>query len=325
MPSSSKLMRAVVCAQDGMRLECALPVPKPAAGEVLLRVRVAGICDTDLQLMRGYMGFRGVLGHEFVAIDPAGRRVTAEINNGCGACRFCINTTGDDPTAGARHCPNRTVMGIFNHDGAMADFVTAGTRNVHVIPDDIEDRAAVFIEPLAAALHAASQVRHLAGAPCAVLGDGKLGILCAWAFRDAGFPTTLVGKHPEKLALAGDGVETRLLAELDSKRSLWPLLVDATGAPTGLETALRLVEPLGTIILKTTVAAQHRVDLAPIVINEIQLMGSRCGPFAPAIAALGALRFPVQSLIQAEFSLDDAAAAFDAAARPGARKILIHT
>ena len=317
-------MRAVVCTPNGPALQTDRPIPRPSGlNEVRLKVRCAGICDTDLQLLRGYMGFQGVLGHEFVAEDPSGRRVTAEINHSCRQCDICH---GDETLTGqihARHCPNRSVMGILNQDGAMADFVIADTRNVHAIPDSLDDREAVFIEPLAAALHAANQAKALRLETCAVLGDGKLGILCAWAFRHAGFATTLVGKHPEKLALVGPNLPSCLVAEVESKRHCFALVVDATGSASGLPLALQLVRPCGAIVLKTTIAARHELDLAPLVVNEIHLIGSRCGPFPPAIAALQSKTFDVTRLIEAEFPLDNALEALGAAARPGARKILL--
>jgi threonine dehydrogenase-like Zn-dependent dehydrogenase len=283
---------------------------------VVLDVRLAGICDTDLQLARGYLGFRGILGHEFVGRSPDGRRVTAEINNACGACEAC--------QAGRRnHCPRRTVLGIVGHDGAMADRVVVPTANLHPIPDELSDREAVFIEPLAAALRVVQQVQVGPGTRAAVVGDGKLGLLCAWVLERAGAAVTWVGKHPEKLALAGGRIETLLLESVGDAARGFDLVVDATGSPSGLPTALGLVRTMGTIVLKTTVAGRYEVDLAPIVIDEVRVIGSRCGPFPEAIQALVERRFDVTRLIEAEYPLDDAEAAFEAARRPGARKVLL--
>jgi threonine dehydrogenase-like Zn-dependent dehydrogenase len=302
---------------DGhVRLRSDLAEPPTGVGEIVLSVRLAGICDTDLQLARGYMGFRGVPGHEFVAVTADGRRVTAEINAACHACPTC--------RAGRpRHCPNRTVLGILGRHGAMADRVAVPERNLHAIPDTIDDRRAVFIEPLAAALHATEQVDLSPGTRAAVLGDGKLGLLCAWAARDAGADVTWIGKHPAKLALAGDGVATCLLGDTARHARAFDVVVEATGSTNGLPTALDVVRPCGSVVLKTTIAAPHQLSLAPVVIDEVRVIGSRCGPFKPAIAALADGRFPVERLIEAEYPLADVEAAFAAAARPGARKILL--
>jgi threonine dehydrogenase-like Zn-dependent dehydrogenase len=283
----------------------------------VLRVRAVGICDTDLQLACGYMTFRGILGHEFVGERADGRRVAAEINAACHRCPTC--------RAGRpRHCPNRTVVGILNHDGAMAERVRVPLANLHEVPDAISDREAVFIEPLAAALHVAEQVPLGPGVRMAIVGDGKLGLLCAWAARLAGAVVSLVGKHPEKLALAGEDITTHTLDEAGHLGRDFDVVADCTGSPSGLSTALGLVRPCGTVVLKTTIAGTHDLSLAPIVIDEVQLVGSRCGPFPPAIEALARRSIDVRPLIGAEFTLDEAEAAFRAAAAPGAKKILMH-
>lgn len=193
------MMRGLIVDGNGVVLRRDLSQPRPGPGEVLLKVRLAGICDTDVQLSRGYMGFQGVLGHEFVAEDGDRVRYTAEINNACRDCPTC--------RAGrTNHCPGRTVLGILGHDGAFADWVTVPAVNLHRVPDAIDDRQAVFIEPLAAAFRIAEQVTIAPGMRLAVLGDGKLGLLCAWALRMTGAEVELVGKHREKLDLAGPGV-----------------------------------------------------------------------------------------------------------------------
>jgi threonine dehydrogenase-like Zn-dependent dehydrogenase len=310
-------MRGVWCEGGSVRLARDCPWPVPGAGEVVLRVRAAGICDTDLQLARGYMGFRGILGHEFVGETVDGRRVTAEINNACHACPTCASGMPG-------HCPNRTVLGILRHDGAMAEAVAVPERNLHPVPHAIPDREAVFIEPLAAAFQMVEQVGPGPGTRLAILGDGKLGLLCAWATRLSGSSVTLIGKHAEKLALAGEGIATERLEQAGDLRRGFDVVVDATGSKDGLATALGLVRPRGTVVLKTTVAGSHEVDLAPIVIDEIRLLGSRCGSFPRAITALGAGLIDVRPLIEAEFSLDDADAAFAAANRRGARKVILY-
>jgi threonine dehydrogenase-like Zn-dependent dehydrogenase len=309
-------MRGVHCDGSTIQLRRDLEPPVPAAGEVEIRVKVVGICDTDLQLAKGYMGFRGILGHEFVGLTEEGRRITAEINNPCLACPTC--------RAGlANHCPNRTVLGILGHDGAMADRVCVPRANLHAIPDAIEDRQAVFIEPLAAAFRIPEQVPIDASTRLTVVGDGKLGLLCAWVARGLGAEVSLVGKHPEKLALAGEDIRPILLAEARSIARSQDVVVDCTGSTGGLETALSLVRPCGTVVLKTTVAGPHETSLAPIVIDEVRVIGSRCGPFPKAIAALESRSIDVRPLIGAEFSLDRAEDAFRAAGERGARKVIL--
>lgn len=309
-------MRGVLCDGQSIHLRRDLPRPVAAPGEVLLRVRAAGICDTDLQLARGYMGFQGILGHEFVGETSEGLRVTAEINNSCHACPTCQHGQ-------AQHCPSRTVLGILRHDGAMADYVAVPGRNLHRVPDQIDDRRAIFIEPLAAAFRFIEQVEAGPGTRVAVVGDGKLGQLCARVAILSGASVTLVGKHPEKLALAGDEVATCLLDAIGPLGHPFDVVVDATGSPSGLPTALALVRPCGTVVLKTTVAGNHDLSLAPVVIDEVRIIGSRCGPFPRAIEALARGEVDVLPLIEAEFPLDDAEAAFLAAAGAGARKVIL--
>ncbi len=309
-------MRGVYCDGTAARLRRDLPEPEPRGDDVLLRVRAVGICDTDLQLARGYMGFRGLLGHEFVGQTDSGRRVTAEINAACHACPTC-------EAGRPGHCPHRTVLGILRHDGAMADWVRVPRRNLHDIPDALEDAEAVFVEPLAAAFRVAEQVALSPDVRLAVVGDGKLGLLCAWMARLEGARVDLIGKHPAKLALAGEGIATHTRDEAPSLGRPFDVVVDATGSPTGLPMALTLVRPCGTIVLKTTIAGTYATDLAPIVIDEVRIVGSRCGPFPRAIAALADRRIDVRALIGAEFSLDHAEEAFRAAAEPGARKVVM--
>jgi len=305
---------------DGIRLTLArdLPEPVPAAGEALVRVHLAGICRTDLEITRGYLGFRGTPGHEWVghvvaAADPGlvGARVVGEINFACGVCPTCRAGLG-------RHCPTRRVLGIVGADGAFADLVLLPARNLHRVPDSVPDRAAVFIEPLAAACEVLEQVPVAPGLRTVVLGDGKLGLLVAQVLAGAGADVTLAGHHAGKLERARRlGIATGpAVAGAD-------LLVDATGSPGGLAAALALVRPRGTIVLKTTVAGEHRLDLAPAVINEVTVVGSRCGPFAPALAALAGGRTSVAPLVDAVYPLDDAVGAFARAAEPGVLKVLI--
>jgi alcohol dehydrogenase len=305
---------------DGTRLTLARDVPDPvrAPGEALVRVHLAGICRTDLEITRGYFGFRGTPGHEWVgrveaADDPAlvGRRVVGEINLACGRCPTCTAGLG-------RHCPTRRVLGIVDADGAFADLLALPAANLHPVPVGVSDRAAAFTEPLAAAFEILEQVPSVAGQRAIVLGAGKLGILVAQVLAGAGAEVLVAGHHVAALERARRvGVATgRPEAGAD-------LVVDATGKPEGLAAALALVRPRGTVVLKTTVADQHRLDLAGAVVNEVTIVGSRCGPFRPALEALAAGRVAVEPLVDAVLSLDDGLAAFTRAAAPGALKILV--
>ena len=287
----------------------------------LVKVHLAGVCSTDLQILKGYMGFKGVPGHEFVGSvsegprDLVGKRVVGEINFACGKCDSCRRDL-------RRHCPNRAVMGILNADGAFAEYVSVPTANLHVVPDNVSDEEAVFTEPLAAAFEILTQIQLDQADDVLVLGDGKLGNLCAQVLRLTGAKITALGKHAEKLALIKKtGVRTIQLN--DWKPRLFDVVVEATGSATGLELALSAVRPRGALILKSTIAGNHQVSLAPIVINEINMIGSRCGPFPDALGALAAKQVCVTPLIEEIYTLNDGVAAVGHAARPGARKILI--
>jgi threonine dehydrogenase-like Zn-dependent dehydrogenase len=287
----------------------------------LIQVHLAGICSTDLQILKGYMDFKGVPGHEFVGSvidgpkDFVGKRVAGEINFGCGSCDACARDLG-------RHCARRSVMGILNADGAFAEYVLLPARNLHVVPESIDDEEAVFTEPLAAAFEILMQIQINPGDEVLVLGDGKLGNLCAQVLRLTGAKVTALGKHADKLALIKKaGVRTIRLD--DWERRLFDIVVEATGSASALELALSAVRPRGTLILKSTIAGIHQVSLATIVINEINLIGSRCGPFPDALNALAAKQVSVRPLIEATYSLSEAVAAIDHAAKAGTRKILL--
>jgi threonine dehydrogenase-like Zn-dependent dehydrogenase len=305
---------------DGARLQLASDLPEPGAGpeDAVVRVRLAGICRTDLEICRGYLGFRGTPGHEWVgqvvsAPDPAlvGARVVGEINFGCGACAWC--------RAGlARHCPTRRVQGIVDADGAFADLLAVPARVLHRVPDELPDQTAVFAEPLAAAFEILEQLGDVGGRRAVVLGDGKLGLLVSQVLAGAGAQIVLAGRHPETLALAA-----RLGLDTGPPRSGADLVVDATGSPAGLGAALDLVRPRGTVVLKTTIAAEHRIDLARAVVNEVNVVGSRCGPFEPALDVLATGRVQVAPLVEAIYPLADAVTAFAHAARPGTLKVLV--
>jgi len=313
-------MRALVLDDGGVRLDDGRPEPVPAAGEVLVRVLRAGICATDLQLIRGYKGFRGVLGHEFVGVAQSGafegRRVVGEINCGCGRCNTCL--------AGlAGHCPHRSVLGILDHDGAFADLIAVPEHNLYVVPDTIDLDTAVFTEPVAAAFQITAQLQIARHHRIVVLGDGRLGNLCAQVLAGVADDVMVLGKHPEKLAvLDALGIETRLLHDRPFERTA-DVVVDCSGSETGLTTALALVRPRGTIVLKTTIAGTQTVALAPVVVDEVTIIGSRCGPFALALDALANGLLHVQPLISARFSLSEGIAALKQAARPDTLKVLL--
>jgi threonine dehydrogenase-like Zn-dependent dehydrogenase len=300
-----------------------LPTPEAVAkGEALIRVRLAGICNTDLEITSGYMGFQGVLGHEFVGEvvespdgSLMGERVVGEINAGCGECRWCRADM-------ARHCPNRTVLGILNRDGAFAEFVSLPVVNLYRVPDGIPDEQAVFVEPLAAAMEIQEQLQIEPRHRVSVFGDGKLGLLIAMALRLTGCEITLVGKHPKKMRLVESlGVVTREVTSLDDER--FDLVVEATGSPEGLPLAVKHTEPRGTVVLKTTSHAPLQYNTAPIVIDEITIVGSRCGRFKPALRVLDRGLIDPRPLIEQILPFDRALAAFEVASRPGSLKILL--
>ncbi len=300
-----------------------LPVPQRPAGHALLRLLVAGICNTDLELQRGYYGFRGTPGHEFVAevveadtADLLGRRVVGEINLACSECEWCRQGLG-------RHCPRRTVLGIVNHPGAFSEFFTLPERNLHPLPDSLPLEQAVFAEPLAAACEILDQVAIPPGETVAVLGDGKLGLLIALALRAHGYSVDQFGRHPEKLRLAAAaGVDT-FQAATDMPLATYGWTVDATGHPDGLRTAAAMTRPRGTLILKSTVHGAVPVDTAPIIVNELTLVGSRCGRLEAALPLLAQGLVPAQELVAARFPLAEAPAAFRRAAEKGVLKVLL--
>jgi len=292
----------------------------PRGSEILVDVLQAGICETDLQLCKGYMGFQGILGHEFVGIARtgqfAGQRVVGEINCPCHNCDTCRRGLSS-------HCPHRTVVGILNHDGAFADTVLIPESSLHAVPDSISTETAVFVEPLAAACRIPQQIA-MDGQRVTVLGDGRLGNLCAQVLRHHGCHVHVIGKHPTKLNLLRElGINCSLLADLSPDRSS-DIVVDCTGSPTGLTTALQLVRPCGTIVLKTTVAATQTLHMAPFVIDEITLLGSRCGPFIDALQLLANGAITVAPLLSASYPLEDAEIAFTHAARKDTLKILLN-
>lgn len=311
---------------DGRSASLQTDYPLPAAGEnrALVRVHLAGVCKTDLEVLKGYMGFRGVMGHEFVGTVVQGpsqwlhRRVVAEINCPCGECDFCRRGLGN-------HCANRSVLGIDKHDGVFAEYVAVPAANLHAVADNVSDEQAVWVEPLAAAFQITRQVPVKPSDRAVVLGDGRLGQLAARVLRNRLRDLTLVGKHPWKLELAEkQGIRTVAFEQCPAKTpDRADLVVDATGSPSGFELAMRLVRPRGTIVLKSTFAADSGLNLAPLVINEVTVVGSRCGPFDAALAALAAGEVNVTDLPVRRFPLAEGLSALAAAQDPRNLKVIV--
>lgn len=331
-------MRALVYEHNTLRLEERFPDPILVEGEALIKVSQVGICNTDLEITRGYMDFTGVPGHEFVGVveeisrQPGastprsliGKRVVGEINTPCRKldCDYCSR-------GHYTHCAQRTTLGILKRNGAFAEYLTLPVANLHLVPDEVSDDEAVFVEPLAANFEILEQVHIRPTDRVAVLGDGKMGQLAARVLALSGCEVTLVGKHPEKLLLTEHlGINACLLEEVDLLTSYGrhrvDVVVECSGSEKGLETALRLLRARGVLILKSTVAAQSSLHLAPIVIDEINIQGSRCGPFAPALRALAQHQIDIRPLISGRYSLDNALIAFDYANQPGVLKVMIH-
>ncbi len=298
------------------------PRPRRPEGFALIRLLCGGICNTDLELQRGYYGFRGIPGHEFVgevvAADDAawiGRRVVGEINLACRKCEWCKRGLG-------RHCPRRTVLGIVKHPGAFREYLTLPEHNLHRVPDGIATEHAVFIEPLAAACEILDQVKIPAGAKVAVLGDGKLGLLIGQVLHAHGAEVHQYGHHKDKLRIAaGNGIDARLARKLPAAGYGW--VVDSTGSNDGLRHAVRMTKPRGTVVMKSTVHGLVGIDSAPVIVNEITLVGSRCGRFEPAIRLLKSGRVRVDRLISEMLPLNRAPLAFRRAATPGVLKVLL--
>jgi threonine dehydrogenase-like Zn-dependent dehydrogenase len=304
------------------------PAPEALANEALVKVLLAGICDTDLEITRGYMGFRGVLGHEFVGVVEKardrhliGQRVVGEINCGCGLCGYCL--------AGLRsHCPGRKVLGISGKDGALAEYLSLPLENLHTVPENVPDEEAVFTEPLAAAFEITEQVHVRPTDRVLVMGDGKLGLLAAMVLGLSSNDVSLLGKHEHKLGIArARNIKTMLLGDLPlgdlKKRKIYDTVVEATGSAGGLELAMGLVKPRGNIVLKSTVAEGKEMNLAPLVIDEVTVTGSRCGPFGPALGALARGLVEVRPLITGIFPFERAEEAFKKAGQRGSLKVLV--
>jgi threonine dehydrogenase-like Zn-dependent dehydrogenase len=300
--------------------------PKPALqpGEARIRTDLVGICNTDLEILRGYARFSGVLGHEFVgtvesAPDPEllGRRVVGEINISCGTCQACL-------AGRASHCSERIALGIRGRDGALAEYLCLPAKNLHLVPEAISDRMAVFVEPLAAACQIAEQIHVRPTDRVLVLGDGKLGLLIGQVLALTGCDLTIVGRHRDKLAiLAERGIPTRV--GTDGLDATADLVVECTGQTEGFRTARRLLRPGATLVLKSTYHSRVETDLSSLVVDEIRVVGSRCGPFPAALRLLSQGLVDVESLIDAVYPIREAPAAFEHASRRGALKVLVRT
>jgi threonine dehydrogenase-like Zn-dependent dehydrogenase len=310
---------------------CVSDVPEPHVdGEAVVRVTLSGICNTDLEIARGYAAFAGTIGHEFVGVieelpTPSltvglltpGQRVVGEINAGCGRCDLC--RAGD-----ARHCATRTVLGIVGRDGAHAEFLKLPVVNLLPVPDEISDERAVFTEPLAAACGILERAKITGETSVAIIGDGKLGLLCAQVLATTGAPVVLVGKHEGKLQIAARrGIETMTVAEAQSRAKKFDVAVEASGSATGFALALDLLRPRGALVLKSTFHGATEMDAARIVVDEISVVGSRCGRFAPALELLKTGAVDVESLISEELRLTAGLRAMKRASEPGVLKVLL--
>ena len=308
---------------DGKQMILDKNYPDPNFNETLVRVSLAGICGTDLEILDGYMKYNGILGHEFVGIveksnnsNLIGKRVVGEINAGCGKCDSCIKGM-------ERHCPTRTVLGILKRNGSFAEFISLPEKNLHVIPDSISDEQAVFVEPLAAAFEINEQISMKPEWNVAVVGDGRLAQLIIQVIKLTCSNITCFGKHENKLhGLVQSGIKIKLGIE-STDEQLFDLVVEATGSNSGFTDTMKLVKPRGTVILKSTIASRENLDLTPTIINEITLIGSRCGLFKPAINALASRTISVDSMIDSTFSLEKFEDAIAHAKKPSTLKVFL--
>ncbi len=319
-------MRAVVF-DEGLKFDVNYPKPVLQNGEALIRVTLAGICNTDYEITKGYMGYKGILGHEFVGVVEevsgadkswVGKRVVAEISWGCDNpdCEWCAKKN-------YRHCPNRHTIGIWKKDGCFADYITLPTNILFEVPDNVPDEQAVFVEPLAAACEITEQLHIEPTQKVLVLGDGKLGLTTALALNAQNLDVLLVGKHQNKLNIAKDqGVKTMLLDKFTPEK-IYDVVVEATGTASGFETSMTLTKPRGVLVLKSTVATGKELNLAPIVIDEITVLGSRCGQFPPALRLLKNNRINFKPFISGIYSINDAISAFEANKQKDTLKVLI--
>ncbi|MDJ0898576.1 MAG: alcohol dehydrogenase catalytic domain-containing protein [Xenococcus sp. MO_188.B8] len=314
-------MQGIWLEKQQLQLKSDLPIPDSPAGEARIKVLRAGICNTDLELLRGYYPYTGILGHEFVGVVESGapnlinKRVVGEINAACGKCHFCLT---NQPT----HCEQRTVLGIVNRNGAFADYLTLPVANLHAVPDQVTTDAATFTEPLAAALEIQEQVKILPEHNVLVVGDGKLGQLVAQTIALTGCDLLVIGRHHDKLEkLALRGIKVGF-EDIVSPRS-FDIAIECTGNPDGFNLALFGLRPRGTLVLKSTYAGKLTLDASAIVVDEITVVGSRCGPFAKALDLLSQNKVDVTSLIETCYPLEEGLAAFSHAQQRGTLKVLL--
>lgn len=315
-------MQAIWLENRNLSVRDDLPIPKPAKGEALLRVRLAGICSTDLEMVRGYYPFTGIMGHEFVAEvlespnpELRGERVTGEINIVCGECPTCRR-------GNSSHCENRTTLGIHNRPGCFADYLTLPVENLHPVADHVSDEAAVFTEPLAAALEIQQQIQIRPSDKVIIVGAGRLGQLIAQTLALTGCDLNVVTRHAyQREILIARGLKTRNEDEFNERT--YDIVIEATGAPGGFSLARKAVRPRGTMVLKSTYASELCVNFSALVVDEITLLGSRCGPFEPALRLLGTGQIDPTPLITASYPLEAGSAAFEHAAQPGVFKVLL--
>jgi threonine dehydrogenase-like Zn-dependent dehydrogenase len=307
---------------DGNLKIAELPMPEPAPGEALIRVLLAGVCRTDLEILQGYRAFTGIPGHEFVGVVEGpgdspwlGRGVAGEINIPCGTCDLCRRGLN-------RHCRQRQVLGIKDRPGTFAQYLTLPTGNLHAVPDNLADEAAVFTEPLAAALAITEAAPDLAESLVLVIGDGALGLLSAFVLALHGAQVDLAGHYPEHLRLAEPyGVRGFLESDLEGRD--YDVIIEASGSPTGLALALERVRPRGAVVLKSTYKGQFPLETAALVVPEVRLIGSRCGPFPAALRIMAQGWVDPRPLISGRFPLSEGAAALDCARQPGVLKVIL--
>lgn len=322
--NGARKMKAVVFDEE-LKLVQDYEKPVPKKGEALIKIKLAGICNTDYEITKGYMGYKGILGHEFVGVveeindedkSLLGKRVVGEISNACESCELCHKGL-------QRHCFDRQTLGIWKKDGCFAQYLTWTIKDLLPVPENVSDEQAVFVEPLAAGLEILEQLHIQPIEKTVILGDGKLGLTTALALKGSNLDVLLVGKHQNKLDIAAkQGVKTKLLSDLEIKKE-WDFVVEATGSISGFETALSLTKPRGTLVLKSTVAASKEFNLAPIVIDEIRVQGSRCGRFAPALRLLESGQVDFTPMISGIYSIDDAIEAFEKNKEKNTLKILL--
>ncbi len=317
-------MKALIF-DEKLKFKTDAPPPVPREGEALVRVSMAGICSTDLEIIKGYMGFTGIPGHEFVGVveeagnpDFVGKRVVGEINCPCRSCSMCSSGL-------TNHCVQRTVLGIKGRDGAFAEYLTLPLENLHLLPEEMSDEQAVFVEPVAAAFEILEQTKISDRDRIVIVGDGRLGILCAQVLMTTGAELTVIGHHQEKLStLVSLGIDTLLESESGALQ-LADVVVDCSGSSAGFARSRELVRPGGRLVLKSTFASSVQVNLSSLVVDEITLIGSRCGPFLPAISAIAKNEVKVSSMVSAVYPMAQGVEAFERAASPGVLKVLLTT